>query len=146
MNFTRFWTSPTSSGNAGLAQLDAGAGFVDQVDRLVWKEAVGNVAVRKIDGVAQRFVGVADGVKFLVALANTADDLHGLLFVRSGNLDGLEAALERAIFFDRFAVFTRRGGADALNFAARQSRLQDVGGVERTFGRACANERVQARR
>src|SRR4029077_6558193 len=33
-------------GDAGLAQLYARAGFVDQVDGLVWEEAVGNVAVR----------------------------------------------------------------------------------------------------
>jgi len=33
----------------------------------------------------------------------------------------------------RFAIFARRGGADALNFSARQRRLQDIGCVQRTF-------------
>ena len=46
-------------GQRSLAQLDARAGFVDQVDGLVGQEAVGNVAVRmrhrEVDGV----VGVA---------------------------------------------------------------------------------------
>ena len=36
-----------------------------------------------------------------------------------------------------------RGCADALNLAARESRLEDVGGVERALGRARADQRVQ---
>ena len=36
-----------------------------------------------------------------------------------------------------------RGGADALDFAAGERRLQDVGGVERAFGRTRAHQRVQ---
>src|ERR1700688_1945751 len=55
-------------GKRGLAQFHASAGFVDQVNRFVWQETVGNIAVRmrhgKIDGV----VGVGDGVEFLVTL------------------------------------------------------------------------------
>ena len=37
----------------------------------------------------------------------------------------------------------RRGCADALDLATAESGLQDVGGVERSFGRTCADERVQ---
>ncbi len=40
-------------GDRGLAQLDARAGFVDQVNGLVRKKTVWNVAVRKINGIAQ---------------------------------------------------------------------------------------------
>ena len=36
-----------------------------------------------------------------------------------------------------------RGGADALDFAARKRRLQNVGGVQRAFGRAGAHQGVQ---
>ena len=71
------------------------------------------------------------------------DDLDGVGFVRRRNLDGLEAALERTVLLDRLAILGRRGCADALNFAARESRLQDVGRVERTFGRTRADQRVQ---
>ena len=38
----------------GLAQLDAGAGFVDQVDGLVGQEAIGDVAVRVRHGKLDR--------------------------------------------------------------------------------------------
>ena len=130
-------------GQRGLAQLDARAGFVDQVDGLVGQEAIGDVAVgmrhRELDG----GIGVADRVEFLVAILDAVDDLDGVGFVRRRNFDGLEAALERAILLDRLAILGRRGCADALNFAARESRLEDVGGVERTLGRAGAHQRVQ---
>ena len=59
------------------------------------------------------------------------------------HLDGLEAALERAVLLDRLAELRGRGGADALNFAARKRRLQDVGGVQRTFRRTGAHQGVQ---
>ncbi len=42
-----------------------------------------------------------------------------------------------------FRVLGRRGRADAANLAARQRRLQDVGGVERALRRARADQRVQ---
>src|SRR5947209_8411523 len=80
--------------DAGLAQLYACTGFVNQIDSLVWKKAVGNVPVREIYGIPQSLVCVADGVKFLVALADSADDLNGFLFVGSRNFYSLEAAFE----------------------------------------------------
>ena len=90
-----------------------------------------------------RFVGVADRVELLVAVLDAEQDLDRVRFVRRRNLHGLEAAFERAVLLDRLAIFARRGCADALDLAARERRLQDVGGVERTFGRARAHQRVQ---
>ncbi len=130
-------------GDGGLAQLHARAGFIDQVDGLVRKKPVRDVAVRKINRVAQRFVRVADSVEFFVALANTLDHLHRLLFVRRGNLYGLEAALQRAIFLHRLAVFARRCRANALNLSARERGFQNVGGVQRAFRGTGAHEGVQ---
>ena len=42
-----------------------------------------------------------------------------------------------------FRVLGRRRRADAADLAARQRRLEDVGGVERAFGRSRAHQRVQ---
>ena len=42
-----------------------------------------------------------------------------------------------------FRVLGRRRGADAANLAARERRLEDVGGVERAFCRPGADQRVQ---
>ena len=57
-----------------LAQLYARPGFVDQVDGLVRKEAVRNIAVRmryrEVDGL----VGVGDGVELLVAVFDSEQE------------------------------------------------------------------------
>ena len=57
--------------------------------------------------------------------------------------DRLEAALERGVALDVLAVLVERGRADALQLAARQRRLEDVGGVDGALGRAGADEHVQ---
>ena len=62
---------------------------------------------------------------------------------RRRDLDRLEAPLQRAVLLDVLAVLGRGGGADALDLAARQRRLQDVGGVEAALGRAGAHQGVQ---
>ena len=40
------------------------------------------------------------------------------------------------------AIFVERGGADAMQFAARQRRLQQIRGVHRAIGLAGADQRV----
>ena len=61
-----------------------------------------------------------------------------------GSLDEhrLEAPRERRVLLDVLAVLVERGGADAVQLAARQRRLQHVGGVHRAFGLAGADQRV----
>ena len=130
-------------GQGGLAELDAGTGLVDEVDGLVGQKAIGNVAGGVRDRERDRVVGVADGVKLLVLLLDSHDDLDRVLFVRRRNLDGLEAPLERTVLLDRLAILGRGGGADALDLATAERRLKDVGGVERAFSRTRADQRVQ---
>ena len=55
----------------------------------------------------------------------------------------LEAALQGGILLDVLAVFVQRGGADAVQFAAGQHRLQHVAGIHRPFGLAGADDGVQ---
>ena len=57
--------------------------------------------------------------------------------------DRLEAALEGGVALDVLAVLVERGRADALQLAARQGGLEDVGGVDGALGGAGADERVQ---
>src|SRR5207245_3474421 len=129
--------------HGGLAKFHARARFVDQINGLVGKEAVRDVAVREIHGVAQSLVRVRHGVKLLITLAHAVQDLDGLFFGWRGDFHGLEAALERAVWLHRLAVFAGRGGADAPDFPAGKRRLQNVGGVERTFRRSGTHQRVQ---
>src|SRR6202521_3041007 len=125
----------------GLAQFHARPRFVNQVDSFIWQKTVGNIAIRmrhrKIDGL----VCISDGVKFFVAFFYAEENLDGVHFVRRRNFYRLEAALERPVFFDRLAVFSGRGCADALHLAARQGGLQYVGGVQRAFRRSRAYKR-----
>ena len=79
----------------------------------------------------------------LVAILHAEQDLDRLALARRIDLDRLEAALERAILLDVLPVLGRRRRADAADLAARQRRLQDVGRVERAFGRTRADQRVQ---
>ena len=56
--------------------------------------------------------------------------------------DGLESALECGVFLDVAAVLLERGGADHVQLAARQHRLEHVAGVHGAFGRARAYDGV----
>ena len=78
-----------------------------------------------------------------VARAQAAQNADRLFDRRFGNHDGLEAALERGIGLDVLAVFIERRRADALQVAARQFGFDHRGKVERAFGRAGADQRVQ---
>ncbi len=69
------------------------------------------------------------------------EDGHGLLRGRGVELDGLEAALERAVFLDA-AKLLGGGRADDGDGAVRQRLLEDVGRVHRAFGRARADQLV----
>ena len=57
--------------------------------------------------------------------------------------DRLEAALQGSILLDVLAELVERGGADALDLATSERRLQDVGGVDGAFGRARAHQGVE---
>ena len=56
---------------------------------------------------------------------------------------GLEAAFQRSILLDVFAVFIQGGGADAMQFATRQHRLEHVAGVHGPLGLAGPDDGVQ---
>ena len=122
---------------------DARAGLVDQVDRLVGQVPVLDVAVGERRGRAQRVVGDLHAMVRLVAVAEAAQDLHGL--VDRGLLDAhlLEAALERRVALEVLAVLVERRRADRLQLAAREGRLEDRRCVDRALGGACADEVVE---
>ena len=118
------------------------ARLVDQVDRLVGQEAVGDVAVGEISGRDECLVGDLDRVELLVDLAKSLQDLdrhrdRGLL-----HLHGLEATLEGGVLFDVLAVLVDRGGAHGLQLAAREHGLEYRRGVDRALGGAGTDEGV----
>ena len=126
-----------------LPQLHARPRLVDQVDRLVRQIPVGNESARSEHRGLDRVVGVHHGVEFLVPLLDPEQNPARVGFVRRRHLHCLEPPLQRAVLFDRFAKLAWRRRPDALDLAARQRRLQNVGRVQRSFGRARAHQRVQ---
>ena len=72
-------TSSSSTGQAVDFHAQAGARFVDEVDRLVGQEAVGDVAIRKHRRGHQGGVLDAHAVMDLVPLAQAAQDRDGVL-------------------------------------------------------------------
>ena len=136
----------TASSSGGTrVDLDAqpAGRLVDQVDRLVRQEAVGDVAVREHRRGDQRGVLDAHAVVDLVALLEPAQDGDGVLDRRLAHQHRLEAPLQRRVLLDVLAVLVERGGADGAQLAAGQHRLQQVGRVHRALGRARADDRVQ---
>ena len=117
--------------------------LVDEVDRLVRQESLGDVAVRQRRRGDERRIGDADAVMDLVALAQAAQDADGLLDRRLVDEDRLEAALERGVLLDVLAVLVEGGRADRVQLAAREHRLEQVRGVHRALGGAGADDRVE---
>ncbi|MNC12095.1 hypothetical protein D3C75_598080 [compost metagenome] len=124
-------------------QANLGAGFVDQVNGFVRQEPVGNIAVGELHGLNNGFVRNFYPVMGFITVAESVQNLHSLLRCRLIHSNGLEASLQSGVLLNVFAVFIQRGGADALQLAAGQGRLQDVGGIDGAFRTACTDQGVQ---
>mmetsp|Transcript_18384 Transcript_18384/g.62557 ORF Transcript_18384/g.62557 Transcript_18384/m.62557 type:complete len:361 (+) Transcript_18384:1380-2462(+) len=125
-----------------MREAHAAASLVNEVNRLVGEEAVADVLVRQLRGRLERLVRVLELVVELVALPKPLEDLGRLLHGGLRHLHRLEAALQRGVLLDVLAVLVQRRGADALQLAAGQRGLEDVGSVNGALGGAGANERV----
>jgi hypothetical protein len=82
-------------------------------------------------------------VVHLEALLQAAQDRDGVLDRGLIHQHRLEAPLERGVLLDVLAVLVERGGADAVQLAAREQRLEHVAGVHRALGLAGADDGVQ---
>ena len=131
----------------GRHRVDLGAqhraGLVDEVDRLVGQEPVGDVAVAERHRGDQRAVLDLHAVEHLEPLAQPAQDRDGVLDRRLVDEHRLEAALQRGVLLDVLAVLVEGGRADHVQLAAGEHRLEHVAGVHRTLGGAGADDGVQ---
>ena len=78
----------------------------------------------------------------LIFLLQTAQNGNRILDCGLGHKHRLKAAGQRRVFFDMFAIFIQRGGADTMQLTARQCGLEQVGGVHRAIPLARAHQRV----
>ena len=118
-------------------------GLIEQVDGLVWHEAVVDVAPtqrrRGFDGL----VRVLDLVVVLVLGRDLLQDGHRLLHGRLPHQHRLEAPLQRRVLLHVLPVLVNRGRADDLQLAAGQGGLEDVCRVDAALGAPGADDRVE---
>jgi hypothetical protein len=105
--------------------------------------AVLDVAVRERRRGVQRLVGDLAAVVRLVAVAQPAQDLHGVVDRRLVDADLLEAPLQRRVALEVLAVLVERRRADRLQLTAGQGRLEDRRCVDSTFRRTGTDEVMQ---
>ncbi len=120
-----------------------GRRLIDQVDRLVGQESIGDVTLREHRGRHQRGVLDSNSVMDLVAFLEPAQNRDGVLDARLLDHHGLEAALQRGVLLDIFAILVQRGRTDTVQLATRQHRLEQVRRIHRAFSRARADDGVQ---
>ena len=123
-------------------QIQAGACLIDEVNRLVRQIAVGDIALGQGSCLLADCVRNVYAMEVFIVAAHTHQDFCGVCNRRFVDGNRLEAALECGVLFDIFAVFREGCRADHLNLAARECRLEDVCGVHRAFGIACADDVV----
>ena len=114
--------------------LDTAGGFVNQINRFVGQEAVGDVAVAQFCGGNDSRVGNIDTVVDFITLLQTAQNSDGVFYTWLTNQYFLEAAFECRVFFDVLTVFVQGGSTDAVQFAACQSRFQHIARVHCAVG------------
>ena len=102
----------------GIHQPHPAAGLINQVDCLVWKEAIRDVAVAQGGCRNQGLIGNFEAVVSFVAILETAQNFDRVDNGRLAHHDRLEATLQGRVALDVFAVLIKSGGTDALKFAA----------------------------
>ncbi len=90
----------------------------------------------------QRGIRDANAVVKLILFLQAAQDGHSVLHAGFTDKDRLEAPRERRVLFHMLAVFIERSGPDAMQFAARQRGLQQVGSIHRAIRLAGPDDRV----
>src|ERR1700730_9675742 len=91
--------------------------FVHDIDGLVRQETASNISIGKPNGCFQRLVGKLGFVMCLVLRAQAFQNLNRFFERWRFDLNCLESAFERCIFFDVLAVLIEGGGSNALQFA-----------------------------
>src|SRR5262249_51520554 len=97
--------------------------LVDQIDRLVWQEAIRNVAVRQRCSRDQGGIGDSHAVVLLVLVLQATQDRDGVFDRRLIDKDWLQTPSQRGVLFDFFAVLVDGRFADAVQLNARKRRL-----------------------
>ena len=122
---------------------DTGTCFVDYINRFVRQATASDITTGQVDRGSNGVVGDLDAVVFFVSFTESFEDRDRFFDRGWIDHDFLESTGQRAVFFNVLAIFIKRRGTDALNFAASQGWFEHVGGVDRAFGTAGTYQRMQ---
>ncbi len=121
---------------------DAASGFVDQIDGLVGQLPISDITIRQTGCRHDGGVGDIHTVMHFVFFFQATQDGDSVFNAGLVHQHFLETPLQSSIFFDVFTVFVQCGRADAMQFAARQRRLEHVARIHCAFGFARADHCV----
>ena len=116
-----------------VLHIAAGSGLIHQVDGLVRQVPVGDIPLSHHHAAAHDLVADLHMMVVLIILLDALQHLHRVLDGRLIDRYRLEPALQSRILFDVAAVLIKGGGADDLDLAPGQRRLEDIGGIHRAF-------------
>ena len=110
--------------------------LIKQVYRLIRQKTGGKIPHRKPNRRLQRLIGDEHFVVLLISRTQSLHDCQRLLLGRFLYQHALKASCQCAVLFNGLAVFRNGGGANDLQFSARQLRLHHISGVHSALRRA----------
>ena len=119
-----------------------GRSLIHKVNGLVGKKTIGDITFGKLHGSDNSLVAYAHLMVILVALLEAAQNGYGAHLVGLVDHHLLETAFERFVLLKVFLILVERGGAYTAELAARQGRLEDIGGIHGSFAFARAHKGV----
>ena len=119
-----------------------GCRFIHQVDGLVGEEAVGNVSTAQLYGSNDGIVFDAHVVMIFITFFQSAKNGDGAERIRLVDHHNLETSFQSFVFFKILLVFVQSRCPDRTEFPTRQRRLEDVGGIHRSFAFPGAYQRM----
>src|SRR3954454_24493727 len=99
--------------------------------------------MRELDSAAHRFVEDANAMMLFEMRRKAAQHVERRLFIRLVDFHDLEAARERGILLEILLVLRPRRRGDGAELAARERRLEKIGGIALSRRAARADERVR---
>ena len=141
--FDVFFQLKQTRRNGDVAQVHAGAGFIQRVDGFVRKETIRDVAVGEFHAGQDRLIRILHAVVLLVLAFDFSQDFEGVFGGGRIDHDCLETALQSPILLDVLAVFVQGGGADGLHITPRESGFEHVGCIQRAAGSAGTDDGVK---
>ena len=120
--------------------MDARAGLVHGIYRLIWEETIGYIAIGQFHCRFDRFVRIAYTVIVLVFLFDVLQDGQRFFCSRGGYRHLLEAAFECSVLFYVLTILIQRSGSDALYLSTGKSGFEHIGRIHRSGCRACSHD------